>query len=121
MRYIRYLIVGTVVAALVIVCMANRSFVTLTVLPEPLAALVNWNYSINLPLFIVALGGVGLGLLLGYLFEWLRESKHRSEVSKRQRQVKQLNREVTQLKAEKNKGKDEVLAILDEAATRKAS
>ncbi|NDR59498.1 LapA family protein [Aliiruegeria sabulilitoris] len=121
MRYIRYVLVGSIVAALVVVAMANRSFVTLTVLPEPLANLANWNFSIDLPLFIVALGGVAVGLLLGYLFEWIRESKHRSEVAKRQRQVKQLHREVSQLKAEKNKGKDDVLAILDEAATRKAS
>ena len=121
MRYIRYVLLGSIVAALVVVAMANRGAVTLTVLPEPLANLANWNFSIQLPLFIVVLGGVAVGLLLGYLLEWIRESKHRSEASKRERQVKQLNREVTQLKAEKHKGKDDVLAILDEAATRKAS
>ena len=121
MRYIRYLIVGLVVGALVVVAMANRTFVTLTVLPEPLAALTNWNFSIDLPLFIVVLGGIAIGLLLGYLFEWVREGKHRSEVSKRQRQVKDLNREVTRLKAKQNHGKDEVLAILEEADARKAS
>ena len=121
MRYIRYVLVGSIIAALVVVAMANRGFVTLTVLPEPLANLANWNFSINLPLFIVVLGGVAVGLLLGYLLEWIRESKHRAEVSKRQKQVKQLNNEVTKLKAEKNQGKDEVLAILDDAAARKAS
>lgn len=121
MRYIRYLIVGLIVAALVVVAMANRAFVTLTVLPAPLATLANWNFSIDLPLFVVVLGGVAIGLLLGYLLEWIRESKHRSEVSKRQRQVKDLNREVTRLKASQSHGKDDVLAILDEAEKRKAS
>ncbi len=121
MRYIRYLFVGLIVAGLVVVSMANRGPVTLTVLPAPLADLANWNFTIELPLFIVALGFVAVGVLLGYLLEWIRESKHRSEVSKRQRQVKKLHREVTELKAEKNKGKDDVLAILEEAPKRKAS
>ncbi|RYH09784.1 lipopolysaccharide assembly protein LapA domain-containing protein [Tropicimonas sp. IMCC6043] len=121
MRYIRYLLVGVIVAALVVMALANRSMVTLTVLPDSLATLANWNFGISLPLFIIVLGGVGVGLLLGYLLEWIRESKHRSEVSKRQRQVKSLHREVTRLKAEKNDGKDDVLAILEEAETRKAS
>lgn len=122
MRYIRYLIVGLIVAALVIVAMANRAMVTLTVLPESLEKLANWNYSVNLPLFIVAFGGMAVGLLLGYLFEWMRERKHRVEVSKRQRQVRSLNREVTRLKADTAQDKDDVLAILDQASvTRKAS
>ncbi len=121
MRFIRYLLLGAVVAVLVVAAMANREFVTLTVLPEPLAGLVNWNFSISMPLFIVVLGGVAVGLLLGYLMEWIRESKHRSEAAKRQKQVQNLNREVTRLKAEKNHGKDDVLAILDESAARKAS
>lgn len=120
MRYIRYLLVGAIIATLVVMAMANRSMVTLTVLPEPLAVLASWNFSVSLPLFIVVLGGVGIGLLLGYLLEWIRESKHRSEASKRQRQVKSLNREMSRLKAEKNDGKDEVLAILDDAEMRKA-
>nr|WP_068110142.1 LapA family protein [Tropicimonas marinistellae] len=121
MRYVRYLILAAIVAVLVIAAMANRQMVTLTALPSGLADLVAWNFSIDLPLFIVVLGGIAVGLLLGYILEWIRESKHRAEVSKRQRQVKSLNREVSRLKQESNEGKDEVLAILDQAATRKAS
>ena len=119
MRYIRYLFLGLIVAALVVLGMANRDMVTLNVLPPALAALVGWNFSISLPLFITGFAGVAIGLLLGYVLEWIREAKHRAEVSKRQRQVKELNREVTQLKAERNRGKDDVLAILDDAAGRK--
>ncbi len=121
MRYVRYLFLGLIIAALVIVAMANRQMVTLNVLTPELAELIGWNFSLTMPLFIVVFGGVGVGLLIGYLFEWIRESKHRAEVAKRQRQVKALSREVTNLKAEKHKGKDEVLAILDDAAVKKAS
>lgn len=121
MRYIRYLILGLIVAALVVIAMANSQMVTVTVLPPALATLASWNFSLSIPLFGVALGGIAVGLLVGYILEWIRESKHRAEVNKRQKQVKDLNREMSKLKAQTNKGKDEVLAILDEAATRKAS
>ena len=121
MRYIRYLFVALILVVLVIGAMANRQLVTLTVLPTGLADLAAWNFSIDLPLFVVVLGGVAVGLLLGYVLEWIRESKHRAEVAKRQKQVKSLNREVSRLKVETNQGKDEVLAILDDAAARKAS
>ncbi|MFV0335617.1 MAG: lipopolysaccharide assembly protein LapA domain-containing protein [Tropicimonas sp.] len=121
MRYIRYLLLGLIVAGLVVVAMANREVVTVTVLPGALERLVNWNYAISLPLFIVVFGGVAVGLLIGYLFEWLREHKHRVEATKRQKQVKTLNREVTRLKTDTAQGKDDVLAILDEAVARKAS
>ncbi|WP_106204517.1 LapA family protein [Aliiruegeria haliotis] len=121
MRYIRYLFLAIIIAGLVVMAMANRQAVTLTVLPDELANLAAWNFSLQLPLFVALLGGVAVGLLLGYVLEWIREAKHRSEVAKRQRQVKDLNREVSRLKTEKHAGKDEVLAILDEAAVKKAS
>ncbi len=121
MRYIRYLLIGLIVAALMVVAMANRGTVQLTVLPEPLERLANWNYTVSLPLFIVAFGGVAVGLLLGYLLEWVREHKHRAEASRRQRQVKSLNREMSRLRADSGQGKDDVLTILDEANLRKAS
>lgn len=120
MRILRYLILAVIVAGLVVVAMANRDMATLTVLPAGLSDLAAWNFSIELPLFLIVLGGVAVGLLLGYLLEWIRESKHRAEVSKRQRQVRSLNREVGRLKRDANEGKDEVLAILDGAEPRKA-
>lgn len=121
MRYVRYLLIGVIVAVLMVVAMANRGAVELTVLPDALANLVNWNYTVSLPLFILAFGSIAVGLLLGYLFEWVREHKHRAEVSRRQRQVKSLNREMSRLRADSGQGKDDVLTILDEAKLRKAS
>lgn len=122
MRFIRYLILAVILAALVVIAMANWQSVTLTVLPTELANVAGWNYTTpELPIFMVILGSVAVGLLLGYVLEWIRESKHRSEVAKRQRQVKSLNREVSRLKTEKNEGKDEVLALLDDAPKQIAS
>lgn len=121
LRFIWYLVLAIVVAALVVVAMANRDIVTLTLLPAVIAGVIGTNQSVDLPLYVVALGGVAVGLLLGFVLEWLREAKHRSEVAKRQRQVRKLNQEVTSLKGERDKDKDEVLALLDQTTAKKTS
>lgn len=121
LRFIWYLVLAIVVAALVVVAMANRDIVTLTLLPAVIAGVIGINQSVDLPLYVVALGGVAVGLLLGFVLEWLREAKHRSEVAKRQRQVRKLNQEVTSLKGERDKDKDEVLALLDQTTAKKTS
>lgn len=120
MRFVRYLILALIVICLVTMAMANREMVTLELLTPELAALTGIGFSITLPLYAAILGGVAVGVLLGFVLEWIRESKHRSEVAKRQRQVKTLNKEVSRLKQEQNQGKDEVLALLDDSARRKA-
>ncbi len=63
--------------------------------------------------FVVIFGGVVAGLLIGFVWEWLREHKHRVEVDRKAREVGKLEREVKKLKGEKNRGKDDVLALLD--------
>ncbi len=115
MRYIRYAILALVAICLVSVSMANRGVVTLKLLPEALAELFAYNLEISLPLFVVVLGGVAIGVIVGFIWEWLREHKHRKEASDQAREARKLSREVTRLKEDKHKGKDEVLAILDEA------
>lgn len=122
MRYIRYLILAVIALGLVVMAMANWQKVSLTVLPEGIAGVVGWNYATpEMPLFLIILGSVALGLLVGYIFEWIRESKHRSEAAKRQQQVRNLNREVDQLKKDGKQGKDEVLALLENAPKKAAS
>ncbi|MEL0436750.1 LapA family protein [Phycobacter sp. K97] len=114
MRYIRYAILGTLGIILVSVCLANRSAVELKLMPTALAELVGWNPSITLPLFVVVLGGIAVGLVVGFIWEWLREHKHRREAGQHSREVKKLSREVQKLKKQKHEGKDEVLALLDD-------
>ncbi|GAA6191475.1 LapA family protein [Phaeobacter sp. NW0010-22] len=116
MRYIRYAVLGSLGIILISVSLANRGMVTLKLMPDDLADLLGFNHGIALPLFVVVLGGVVVGLILGFLWEWLREHKHRKDVSTKKREVRKLEREVGKLKAQKNEGKDEVLAILDEAS-----
>ncbi|MEM6339996.1 MAG: LapA family protein [Pseudomonadota bacterium] len=115
MRYIRYACIAVVAIALIAVALANRTIVELKVLPTELAGLFALNPSIELPLFLVIFGGVAAGLLIGFIWEWIREASIRSEAKKSDREKRRLEREVKRLKTEKHDTKDEVLALLDDA------
>jgi uncharacterized integral membrane protein len=116
MRYVRYAFFGTLGIILISVSLANRGAVTLKLMPDVFADLVGFNGGVTLPLFVVVLGGIAAGLVIGFFWEWLREHKHRRDAGQKAREVRSLEREVTRLKDEKHQGKDEVLAILDEAS-----
>lgn len=116
LRYLKLAILAIIALALVSVALANRETVTLNLLPSGLIELFGVNWSIELSLFGVMYGGVGIGLLIGFIWEWLREYKHRREASVKSREARRLQREVTQLKGEKHKDKDEVLALLEDAS-----
>ncbi|WP_170378121.1 LapA family protein [Ruegeria conchae] len=116
MRYIRYAFLGALGIILVSVSLANVESVELKLMPDPLAELLGFNLSTSLPLFLVVLGGVVAGLVIGFLWEWMREHKHRRDATVKKGEVRKLEREVKKLKKKQNEGKDEVLAILDEAS-----
>lgn len=117
MRYIRYICIATFAVALVAIAVANRNMVQLKVLPDELAGLFAVNPQIQLPLFVVIFGGILVGLLVGFVWEWFREHAVRAESAKKGREVRRLERENKRLKSEKaeNQG-DDVLALLDEAS-----
>ena len=116
MRYIRYAFLAAVAIVLVSVALANRGMVTLQLLPSGLSELLGLQREISLPLFIVIFGGIVAGLVLGFVWEWLREHKHRAEAAAKDREVKRLERELKRTQSERDKDKDEVLAILDQAS-----
>ncbi len=116
MRYIKYVLLAVIAVVLVCVSLANRESVMLELLPADLAGLMGLEYSISLPLFVVIFGGVGIGLLVGFLWEWIREHKQRAEAAAQRREMDRMRREIKRLKADKHEGKDDVLAILDEAS-----
>ena len=116
MRYIRYAFLGSLGIILISVSLANRAMVDLKLMPDALAEIVGFNFDVSLPLFVVVLGGITAGLVIGFFWEWLREHKIRREAGRKAREVHTLKREVTRLKGEKHQGKDDVLAILDEAS-----
>ncbi|TMM55326.1 LapA family protein [Sulfitobacter sabulilitoris] len=115
MRYIRYACIAIFAIALIAVALANRDMVMLKVLPNEVAGFFAVNPSIQLPLFLVILGGILVGLLVGFVWEWIREYGERAEAARQAREMRRLEREIARLKGEKHKDKDEVLALLDEA------
>lgn len=113
MRFIKLLILAIILIGIVLVAVANREFVTFQLLPEPLVPLVNFPTEISLPLFVILLLAVGVGLLLGYILEWLRERKHRKVVGQSKREVSRLESEVANLRKKTGEGQDDVLALLN--------
>ena len=115
MRYVRYAILALIAIVLVSMSLANREPLTLALYPDPVAQFMGWNIVVTLPVFTVILASVAVGVLVGFIWEWIREYRHRKAAATSSREARKLEREVKRLKKEKNKGKDEVLAILEDA------
>ena len=118
MRFIRYAILGVIAIGLLVMALANRGEVTLNLLPDELLALVQgfvpgFINSITLPLYIVIFGGLAGGVLLGFLWEWVREHKHRAEASRARKEANQLQREMKKVRKTNGTEADDVLAIVD--------
>ncbi|SDD63899.1 Protein of unknown function [Paracoccus isoporae] len=118
MRFIRLIFVALLAIILVAIALANRSAVTLKAMPEGLASYFGVSWQISLPLFIVIFLAILFGIVIGFVWEWLREAHIRSEAARRAREVNSLEREVHQLRDRHNAPKDDVLAILDQQQPR---
>ncbi|SEL88902.1 Protein of unknown function [Roseovarius azorensis] len=116
MRYVRYASIAIFGMALVLIALANRGVVTLRVLPDEMAGFAALNPTYDLPLFIVIFGGILMGLIVGFVWEWIREAGERTAAARQARELASLRAEVRRLKGERHQGKDEVLALLDEAS-----
>lgn len=116
MRYIRYACIATFAVALISVAVANRQMVSLQLVPTEVAGWFQMNPGVDLPLFIVIFGSIIVGLLVGFVWEWVREHNQRAEAARQAREMRRMEREIVRLKGEKHKGKDDVLALLDEAS-----
>jgi len=114
MRLIKIVFLALVAIGLVIIGFANRQPVTLTLFPGELVPFTKYNTDVTLPLYAVVFISIAVGLFLGFLWEWLREARYRSEAAAQRREKAMLAREVKKLKADKPEGKDEILAILDD-------
>ena len=113
-RYLRYLFLAALGLCLVIVALANRDIVTLSLLPDSMATFAGINWNIRMPLFLVIFGAIIAGLLIGFVWEWLRESRQRAEAARAKREAETLGREVKRLKARPAAEQDDVLALLED-------
>ena len=111
MTFLRYLFLGLFGLCLLILALANRGAVTLRLLPEDLGSAVGLDMAVTLPLFIVLFLAIAVGLLIGFVWEWLREHKHRAEARSERAQKERLERELAKSRT-RGEG-DDVLALLD--------
>ncbi|PQO23230.1 DUF1049 domain-containing protein [Rhodobacteraceae bacterium WD3A24] len=120
MRYIRYGLLALIALALVTVALANRGVVTLRLLPEGVAGFAGIDPRIDMPLFLVVLIGVALGLLTGFVWEWIREHRQRAEAARMRRALERAEEELGRLRQKPVDKPDDVLALLGEDERRKA-
>jgi lipopolysaccharide assembly protein A len=111
MRQIRYFFLGLLLLVVIVLCVANAEFVTLNMLPAPLAPILP--VSIDLPLFAVILASILMGLLIGQVLEYIREYKHRKTASQKKREAELLARQVDELKRKNGLTDDDIMALLD--------
>jgi lipopolysaccharide assembly protein A len=113
-RYLRLIFLGLVGLSLLTVALANRAAVSVRLLPDDLATLAGLNWTMELPLFVVIFGGIVVGVLIGFVWEWFREHGHRVAASTKAREVTRLERELAVLKdSTSTPPKDDVLALLE--------
>ncbi|WP_461427839.1 LapA family protein [Gymnodinialimonas sp.] len=112
---VKLLFLALVLVALVFLFFANNEPVTLNLMPDVMAAATGMQNEYTLPLFIVVTGALVLGIIVGFVLEWLREHRFRAEAKTQRREANRLNQEVAAMKGRKGDSQDDVLAILDDA------
>lgn len=112
MRFIRMIFLAVLAIVLVVIAFANRGVVAVRLVPEELAWVFGGrDLSLNLPLFLVVLLALLVGMVLGLVWEWLRESQLRRESARRAFHLARLEREARPHVPPS----DDVLALLERA------
>lgn len=111
MRTLSILFWGLVAALLVTLGLANRGLVRLSALPDALGDAAGVSPALDLPLFMVVLGSFGLGMLLGLVWEWIREIPERAQARATARELAFLRAEVARLRGRPGE-RDEVALLL---------
>ena len=112
MRLIRTMFLLCLATLLFLLSVANSEKVTVYFLPENLTSLLGIKIAINIPLFLIFFSGIFIGLVIGFVWEWLREYKFRVEANNYQKRLLRAETELSELHAKENK-KDDVLTLLE--------
>ena len=111
-RALRYLLLALLTIVLLTVALANRALVAVHLLPDDLAALLGVTAQVEVPIYLLLFAGIVVGLLVGFVWEWLREHKHRKVARVQTRAVSKLERELATMKDQTSLPDDDVLALL---------
>lgn len=117
MRYISYSFWIILGFCLIVLSIANREVVTLHILPNEFLNLLpegaEFMLKLSVPLYLAILFGVFIGLVIGVIWEYLRETHYRIDKRSNKREISQLKREIARLEEKTGEKKDEVLALLE--------
>ena len=86
MRILAWAIAGAVAVIVIAFAVANRGPVTISVAPFP--------YSIDIPMWALAVGALAVGFLTGALVRWLLDHKVRSMARRGRRRTRALEQEL---------------------------
>ena len=86
------------------------------ILPSELEGFLGDGMIFSIPIFVLFLCGVIFGLFVGFVWEWIREMKHRSASSRKSKELAKVENELSQLKRESVQNEDEVLLLLNNKA-----
>ena len=112
MSVLRWSFLSVIGIILVVMAVANRDLVVLRLLPDEFSRAFPVPGPIELPMFLVIFAGIILGLLVGFIWEWMRERRHRLEAARQRREVTKLEQEIDDLKQQNSEG-DDILALLE--------
>ncbi|KQT64336.1 MULTISPECIES: lipopolysaccharide assembly protein LapA domain-containing protein [unclassified Aureimonas] len=88
-RILSFLILVPLAILLVVFCVSNRGPVTVSL--DPLGTMPQFTYS--MPLFILMIGAVIVGLVLGGTGTWLTQAHYRRKAWKRRNEIERLKRD----------------------------
>lgn len=91
MRLLTWLVGVAVAVVTVLFAISNRSPVSITVWPFPIA--------VDVGLYIVVLAAVFAGFLVGALVTWVAAGKHRRRVRKQRVEIRALEGELSDVRA----------------------
>lgn len=83
------------------------------ILPSELEGFLGGGMILSIPIFVLFLCGVIFGLFVGFVWEWIREMKHRSASSRKSKELAKVENELSQLKRESGQNEDEILLLLN--------
>ena len=86
------------------------------ILPSELEGFLGGGMIFSIPIFVLFLCGVIFGLFVGFVWEWIREMKHRSASSRKSKELAKVENELSQLKRESCQNEDEIMLLLNNKA-----
>ena len=86
------------------------------IIPIELEGFLGGGMIFSIPIFVLFLCGVIFGLFVGFVWEWIREMKHRSASSRKSKELAKVENELSQLKRESGQNEDEILLLLNNKA-----